>query len=61
MYKYVAADVSEWSSAAWFKVQLCCGQILGGWGGGSVNASGMHGVKKVKLNNIKRNSFKERN
>lgn len=24
-------------------------------------ASGMHGVKKVKLNNIKRKSFKERN
>lgn len=24
-------------------------------------ASGMHGVTKVKLNNMKRNSFKERN
>lgn len=29
--------------------------------GGGGDASGMHRVKKVKLNNIKRNSFKERN
>lgn len=31
------------------------------WTKAEKNASGMHGVKKVKLNNIKRNSFKERN
>lgn len=31
------------------------------WAKEEKNASGMHGVKKVKLNNIKRNSFKERN
>lgn len=40
-----------------YKEKLSCGQTQKE----KKNASGMHGVKKVKLNNIKRNSFKERN
>lgn len=40
-YKYVATDASEFSSAAGFGAQLCCGQRGGG-------ASGTHRVKKKK-------------
>lgn len=42
-------------------VMVCDKKQLLLWTEAEKNASGMHGVKKVKLNNIKRNSFKERN
>lgn len=55
----VAVDTSQYRPTAGVCVRQRADFVVGKRKG--KNTSGMHGVKKVKLSNIKRNSFKERN